>query len=1049
MGTAQVPGIYESHAPPSQHTAFYDESEVAFLDENDISKWFPKHGFFLTLTNRRGRFFDASTLPFFQDRHFFPGSIILRQQKKQNESNDGRRDSLLPGSKDLKQKPEDAQERNALGSNVAPRDSTQSKDSDPAWLADAINLPTCKEEESTLTSHATPSPLHQTSKSSQNVQIHTSSSHQGIITPSRDIPSKTDNASALPQVIDKTILIQETHDKPQKGQTPPHEVQEDRSSRNWRGKDEHDHENEAEISGQGLEDSMTVGESTGTGQETRRDGVASDTFKPDAEAGPSTDEIMIDAQGGTELTPNGILKLQREGARKQSNFVESPSTPDEQLRSEEARTLQLSSMKNNRDDDDHEIDSSQDYATDTTAQFSRGQLDQEPVPTVMATTNDSSQTRHPASYGFKRSVQSQVPSTPGLKTGEQSKNLTLSRRPPMRIDTDVPSINDALRSLPPKKTTPGAMNGYALPDLATPNKTGVSAQSPPERMTTRVSSGALRHKSVSEILGETPKPGSHTERNGLERDEAILQTPRSSTTGKSPDPALFKLRLNELQEKKGSKLSTVVFARSQPSDQPPAEVSESTEFPHRVKPYLHTLFAAQSCAPPRSQQLSQLVASAHKTLSTANQYLNFREQQDCRLLNRIYQHQYKDKWPLRQLRRATEPERSPSHWDVLLSHMKWMRTDFREEAKWKTIAAKFLADSCAAFVTSSPEDQSSMRVKVRLPSEKQAVSKNSTGTPDLIPSAEDDPSDTEMAESPPLEAFQESVPAAMFSSAPDMFIFGLNRSPITEKLLDELPLYQPAEEIEEAILLHKEYYPDATWKRPILPVSKYVEGKLKSQGHSPPRKKSRYAYEQNGDDLDISRSAPEQNDVALFNPEFKHVLDRIHTGHAFRPPSEFAMPSQSFFESRQSSQWTPTEEEDLRRLVREYSFNWSLVSDCLSSPAMFSSGAERRTPWECFERWIALEGLPQDMSKLHYFRAYRSRLEAARATVEAQQQALQQQQSTNVAQMPIRRRTTHPIQVEQRKNIRHLRTIDAMRRLAKKREAALSKQQHGKSFFAL
>ncbi len=155
------------------------------------------------------------------------------------------------------------------------------------------------------------------------------------------------------------------------------------------------------------------------------------------------------------------------------------------------------------------------------------------------------------------------------------------------------------------------------------------------------------------------------------------------------------------------------------------------------------------------------------------------------------------------------------------------------------------------------------------------------------------------------------------------------------------------------------------------------------------------------------------------------------------------MPSQTFFESRQSSQWTQPEDDELRRLVREFTYNWSLISSCLSVPSAFSSGAERRTPWECFERWIGLEGLPAEMAKTPYFRAYHARLQAAQTTHEAQQQLLLQQQGGNTSHMPPRRRSTQPVQVERRRNTKHVHLVNAMKNLARKREAVPKKAEKG------
>lgn len=251
--------------------------------------------------------------------------------------------------------------------------------------------------------------------------------------------------------------------------------------------------------------------------------------------------------------------------------------------------------------------------------------------------------------------------------------------------------------------------------------------------------------------------------------------------------------------------------------------------------------------------------------------------------------------------------------------------------------------------------------------------------------------------------------------------------------------------------------PDASWRQPAIPLSKYMETKIVVDDEGPPRKKSRYEYEEEDDDEDqvvfgeegskhISLP-PILTEVALFSPENKHIRDRIHAGHQFRPPSENPMPLQSFFESRLASQWTWDEDDKLKALVREYSYNWQLISCLLTSPSMYSSGAERRTPWECFERWIHLEGLPADMQKTHYFRAYNNRLEAAQRSLMNMAQAAPQ---VNVAgaMVPARRRTTTSVRVERRRNQKHLTLVDAMRKLAKKRETTAQKQQQSATLIA-
>ena len=774
---------------------------------------------------------------------------------------------------------------------------------------------------------------------------------------------------------------------------------------------------------------------------------------------------------------DAILKSQMDIARAEA-FSGAPSTPDEQLRLEEARSMQPKAPEGTYigQDDDMKDSQSMPEPSSLPSQFVNDNLGEEDPMLSMSNVNNEMSV---GEDGVSRDLneQNDILSKPSSAlrdrmfsgmNGESLRDLTLSRRPPMRIDTRVPSTFDSSSSIAGPRPAPiSTTNGPTPSGSATPNKTATPAtsiQSPPERMTTRVSSGALRHKSVSEILGETPRATPvQAEKAALDRalveshkeDHSSLQTPKSASSFASPDPAVFKQRLNELKEKERSKLSTVVFASSRNTELVQTQRLDEHESPVEDRDYFLTLFAAQASNVARGQSVNTLIKTAHKTLTTSDHYTDLNERQACAVLKKIHELQSHNRWSLRQVERSAEPKRSLTHWDVLLGQMKWMRTDFHGERKWKHAAAKYTAYACATWVNSSPEDRKLLQIKVR-PVPARATSRSlSVSTPDLVHSADDGVSEATDDDFSRVDASTGSAPAAIFSLPPEMFVFGLSKSPVAEKLLLELPLYQPSTLVQDAALRVTDFEPDSAWKKPIVPVSKYAQGKMFSLEEGPPRKRSRFDYQNSPsssfDSSDLASKdsenafGPEQEDVALFDPENKHIRDRIHAGHAFRPPSEHNMPSQSFFESRQSSQWTQAEDDELKKFVKEFAYNWSLISSCLSSPSLFSSGAERRTPWECFERWISLEGLPVEMAKINYFRTYYQRLQSAQKTVEAQHQALQQQQGNNANQMPMRRRTTQPFTVERRKNARHLHLIDAMRKLAKKRETAIHKQQHGMS----
>ncbi|KIV77533.1 hypothetical protein PV11_09323 [Exophiala sideris] len=615
-----------------------------------------------------------------------------------------------------------------------------------------------------------------------------------------------------------------------------------------------------------------------------------------------------------------------------------------------------------------------------------------------------------------------------------------ARRPSVRIDTQTETES----YFKPRLSTgivesPAQMTAVGTPKRALP--VPPSTQEPPKRAT-RISSGVLQKKSVSEILGETPK----------------AMTPQGESPVSTPGG---RGDVHDRRSKERSRLSTVVFAKPQK-----AATDESALALERIdnrqvqkasngeRDYLYTLFENKAHSMSRQTSMTYLIQNAHKTLSTSDHLVEYELAAECRILKRLYQLQEKQRWPLRQYKRADEAPRPTSHWDFVLDHMRWMRTDFREERKWKLAAARNLAECCAEWVASSPEGRASLQVQIRPPRllpkpvESQDVDMNdvagpiasSQPTPELMPSNEEDSMSDDIAD--PREVRASIAPATLFSLGASDFNFAADHTPALDKLLNELPLYEPSVIEPDLSTSNLAQRLDAQWKTPIVPVSRWATEKLPVKDYRPPCKRSRYEYEVEPSSRKTSDILPpEETNVALFMPENKHIRDRIHPGHSFRPPSEHPMPTQAFFETRSSSQWTHTEDDELRRLVKDYSYNWSLISSCLTPRGSYTSGADRRTPWECFERWIGLEGLPADMSKTAYFKTYSGRIEAAGRHVAAQIEEAQRRAGANV-QIPARKRTTQPIRVERKRTQRHLAMLDAMRKLAKKRETALQKQQH-------
>ncbi len=540
--------------------------------------------------------------------------------------------------------------------------------------------------------------------------------------------------------------------------------------------------------------------------------------------------------------------------------------------------------------------------------------------------------------------------------------------------------------------------------------------------------------------------------------------------------ALTSLR-PKTSDRRSQEVSTVVFAKKTPNRSSKALQSYNEDYASlqgasedSSRDYLEGLFKYQAHHPPRSVPLQELVGSARKTVSTAGTLAMIREHQDYKILKRVYQLQNANRWSLRQLQKAVEPERPFTHQDQLLLEMKWMQTDFREERKWKKSLAATFAEWCAEYVNSTPTDQASLRVNSRIPQPRyEDEEMNDAPTPDLVHSGANETESESYADEDELRTpLNAHPPAGLFSLGYNDVVMKIERTPASDTMFRELPFYEPMLEGSS------DFNPLSLSEPPILPVSKFVTGKLVSQIRGPPKKRSRYDYDSEDEPSSPPSRAgtsaehsmpstpgrrlfcrndlpPEITDVALFNAENKHVRDRLQVAHQFRPPTEFNMPSVAFFENRTPSQWLWEEDQKLRALVKEYTFNWSLVSQQLSLPSMFVSGSGRRTPWECFERWVQLEGLPAEMSKTQYFRTYQGRLEQANKTVFAQFQAQQQQQQQQgqTPGQPRRRPTTTPIRVERRRENRHLAIIDGMRKLARKRESAAHKQAESQKAAAL
>ena len=682
-------------------------------------------------------------------------------------------------------------------------------------------------------------------------------------------------------------------------------------------------------------------------------------------------------------------------------------------------------------------------------------------PTQDALLSTSTPQPRPSATGESRAKESVIPmvidaAPVSASTDVESKKSKLSV-PTILVQAPTPQAQVAPSAeLTPQSAIPSAASS-AHSDQVMPDATALQT----DDSIPSISAGPEQQPDIAE-----PDAVPHPSADAASQDEA----PAATQPPSSPEVILL---ANKLRQKRRRSVPTVIFGKQvkkpRVSDDTALVVSKQKPGEIPTDDYFTPLFIEGfTRSSTWMRPIEKLLNQAHKTVSTTDQYVSILDHQACKILRRVYHLQQHDKWSLRQPVRCPEPIRPSSHWDVLLQEMKWMRTDFREERKWKRAVAKNLVNACAEWAHSGPVERLALQVNAKIPPRHEssdadvemadALDVMDTSLPELVHS--DSPGANEDEQ---IEVLVETIaPSMIFAFQDDEVVFGLQPSKAADDLLQNLPMYGSPLKVPKFDLAAPDYDPDANWKRPALPLSKYVEGEMVLAANPPPRKRGRYEYlgdDEGEDDEEVIFgnvpdrdvvTQPENTHVALFSEEMKPTRDRLHAGHQFRPPTEHPMPLQSFYESRTASQWTWAEDDQLKSLVMDYSYNWSLISSVMSTRSLFASGAERRTPWECFERWVSLVGLPNDMGKTPYFKTYQSRIDAAQRVIMQQNSNAQQVVGPNGAVTPVlKKRPTTTIRVERRRNQKHLALIDAMRKLAKKRETSAQKAAQAASLAAM
>lgn len=371
----------------------------------------------------------------------------------------------------------------------------------------------------------------------------------------------------------------------------------------------------------------------------------------------------------------------------------------------------------------------------------------------------------------------------------------------------------------------------------------------------------------------------------------------------------------------------------------------------------------------RSRPLLDLVQGARKTMNTSAWTAAIYEQKWIRVTERIEELKAQNKWSLRQLPKEKTAPRRKAHWDFMLDEMKWLRTDFREERKWKiTLARKTIymvldwhncKDKTTLVINPQP---------IRFLSDPDVQMKDTPANyePPTPPSGSDDPveesleprrtetveprlqfqrPDSVMVHSPPLSAVDDTV--HVFEMPCDEVYAYLSDSFGRESpsLLMDMPIYGPP-------IPQDELYADPLDSVPLVNVSKYTQSEVNVFTG---RKRSRFECEDGSGPIKVdpehpttsqhSRRKSTQFDFKIRPPFVPSNIDRRA---ADRKDHQIA--------------WTSEADDMLLSLLVEYQYNWDFVSQAMTPSNPVCAIADRKSPWDCFERWVQIDPRSNDVN---------------------------------------------------------------------------------------
>lgn len=447
--------------------------------------------------------------------------------------------------------------------------------------------------------------------------------------------------------------------------------------------------------------------------------------------------------------------------------------------------------------------------------------------------------------------------------------------------------------------------------------------------------------------------------------------------------------------------------------------------------------------------LVKLIPSGHKTLMTENFELALLEGKIAVLYSRIEELKRQGKWSLRQPIKHREPIEGSSHWKNVLAEGKWMATDFKEISKYKKACCWMMAQAVADYWTYGKD---AACVKTRPPRERADADEVGETIPDAtamedLHIQQEEEEEEERFDDAKAEASTETIDVLVLLSnqstrkeeqQTELALSGSFVTPVPrQRKRDNSPfkLHVTLEDLKKIDQSLVNSLPKFTAFDEPLPKKALIQ--KTSASDAPITAVSRLLYPLEQDDewykvILKESSSNTKHPKSIGPPEYQKGLFGFQAHRRFNSLKPPKPPLIKNIEFRSPTIWLPQEDKHLIHYVAEFCFNWQLISEHLLSSAAslkrYESNIERRTPWQCFERYIQLNEKFQfsDMKGVYSYQA---------------QQWLEQ---AHKAQLTTKRRIS-PLGVGNEsiqrghRRLRWASMFDAVRKAMKKRENAQAK----------